>query len=84
MTERVEEDNAEEDNKRSIRINVWNDYVSGMMEKYSITKDDVTSILTSISKTGFCNEITGTYSSYRRIFYITDICKRFINMIDDR
>ena len=75
-------DETQKDNKLAGRYEPWKDFVNNVTSKYSITEEDVVSILSSISKTGFCNEITGTYFDYSGgVFYITNSCKRFIKMI---
>ena len=85
----VVEDNAEDktkkNNKLAPRHNTWSTFVDSVAEKYNIVSKDVISILTSISKTGFCSEVTGAYFGYTGgVFYITNSCKRFIEMISDR
>lgn len=76
------EDETQKDNKLAGRFEPWKDFVDSVITKYSITEEDVVSILSSISRTGFCNEITGTYFDYGGgVFYITNSCKRFIRMI---
>lgn len=75
-------DETQKDNKLAGRFKPWKDFVDNVTTKYLITAEDVVSILSSISKTGFCNEITGTYFDYSGgVFYITNSCKRFIKMI---
>ena len=75
-------DETQKDNKLAGRFEPWKDFVDNVAEKYSITEEDVVSILSSISKTGFCNEITGTYFDYSGgVFYITKSCKKFVNLI---
>ncbi len=75
-------DETQKNNKLAGRYEPWRDFVNNITTKYLITEEDVVSILSSISKTGFCNEITGTYFDYSGgVFYITNSCKRFIRMI---
>lgn len=85
----VVEDNAEDktkkNNKLAPRHDTWSTFVDSIAEKYTVTQEDVISILSSISKTGFCSEVTGAYFGYTGgVFYITSSCKRFIEMISDR
>ncbi len=79
------EDKTKKNNKLAPRHDTWSTFVNSVAEKYSITLEDVISILTSISKTGFCSEVTGAYFGYTGgVFYITSSCKKFIEMISDR
>ncbi len=85
ITEYVGEDETKKNNKLTVRYESWNLFVENVTKKYNITPEDVISILTSISRTGFCNEITGAYFDYTGgVFYITNSCKRFKEMISDR
>lgn len=78
-------DGTKKNNKLAERRESWNLFIKDMTEKYSITEEDVQSILSSISSTGFCREITGAYYGYTGgTFYITDGCKKFIKMITDK
>ena len=54
-------DGTKKNNKLAERRESWNLFIKDMTEKYSITEEDVQSILSSISSTGFCREITGAY-----------------------
>ncbi len=82
VTEYNGEDERKKNNKLAVKSEPWKDFVDNITTKYSITEEDVVSILSSISKTGFCKEITGIYSGYGGgVFYITNSCKRFIKII---
>ena len=79
------EDKRKKNNKLAPRHDTWGTFVDSVTEKYAITAEDVISILSSISKTGFCSEVTGAYYGYTGgVFYITSSCRRFIEMISDR
>ncbi len=74
--------NEESKNKLQGRSEHWSKFIDEVTLKYSMSEEDVVSILSSISRTGFCKEITGvTYGYKGGIFYITNSCERFINMI---
>lgn len=85
----VVEDNAEDktkkNNKLAPRHDTWSTFVNSEAEKYAITAEDVISMLSGIARTGFCSEVTGAYYGYTGgVFYVTNSCKRFIEMISDR
>ncbi len=72
----------ESKNKLQGRSEHWDKFINEVTLKYSVSEDDVVSILSSISRTGFCKEITGaTYNYKGGIFYITNSCERFVKMI---
>ena len=54
-----------------------------IQDELDLTKDMTDSLLTSITKTGFCKEKTGVYLNYQgNSFYTTDLFSRFLALIN--
>ncbi len=60
----------------------WNVFIESACNKCNIDTEILIGLLYSISKTGFCKEITGSYLGYNGgVFAITEYCRKFIEMI---
>ncbi len=72
-------------NKLKSRSGQWSKFIDEVTLKYSMSEEDIVSILSSISRTGFCKEITGAYFDYKGgVFYITNSCERFVKMLSSK
>ena len=76
------DDESKKDNKLASRSGRWGDFIDMVTTKYSLTKEEVIAVFSSISKTGFCAEVVGTYLGYTGgVFYVTSSCEKFVRMI---
>ena len=76
------ENEPDRDNKLAPRSGKWGSFIDEITSKYNLTAEEVVSIFSSISKTGFCAEIVGTYLGYTGgVFYTTDSCAKFVKLI---
>ena len=73
---------SDKGNKLAPRSGKWGSFIDEITSKYNLTEKEVIAIFSSISKTGFCAEVVGTYLGYTGgIFYITDSCAKFVKLI---
>lgn len=78
----VIKEESQKGNELKPRSENWDKLVNTIQDKYGIDREELRGILYSISKTGFCREITGMYFDYSGgIFAVTEYCKRFMKMI---
>lgn len=81
----MREDDGKEQNQLTVSGEIWGEFVDCVSSKYSLSVQEVRGILTSISRTGFCAEVVGTFFGYTGgVFYVTENCKKFIELISAR